>query len=291
MDFGSRSFVLMLVLLSGVLCRQPEISPYRTRNVRVVFEDPGLRDLAQAAANGQVERLTEIIRSGVPINGMGKVGITPLYWAFKHHNETGFETLLKMGANPNLYLEDGTSFMVAFAEPIHDDEYEHDNIFFLKTALKYGGNPNLRSDPQRCPDVSPLIAAATLGSSLKRIDILLDAGAEIDYKTRGGNTALFRAATLNQYHVVWHLIQRGANFQAKTKSGKSLVTMVEKHLYWPPSEAKQKENPIFKEHYEARRKVIDFLRSKGYKFVAYEENPENIKNAGKTKIKNYVYEE
>lgn len=282
----------LLVGICDLSCQKVEESPYRTKNSRVVFnKDRALRELAEAAADGKLSTIRELVQKGVPINGQGKEAITPLFWAFRRRNQSGFKELLQLGANPNLYTDDGTSFMVSFAEPLHDQNYENDNVIFLETALKYGGNPNLAADYAKRTDLSPLMAATTLGSSLRRIDLLLDAGAAINYKDSAGNTAIHHAANLNQYYIVWHLIQKGADFGVKNKSGYSLLTMVIKDVYWPPSEEMQQEKPRMREHYAARKKVIKFLRQKGYKFIAYEENPENVKKALEPKIKNYVYPE
>ncbi len=60
---------------------------------------------------------------------------------------------------------------------------------------------------------------------------------------------------------------------------------------WPNGEEMQQKKPRMREHYAARKKVIKFLREKGHKFIAYEENPENVKKALEPKIKNYVFPE
>ncbi len=238
------------------------------RNVYKVFEQKDVAELALAAANGNVEEMKSLIEKGADVNYAGQEGITPLFWAFLADSREGFQLLLENGANPNTMVGKNPA-MRFYTEPIvdwsiDDLEYSYDDARFLELALQYGGDPNAIDANQN----TMLMIACTPGT-MKRVELLVEAGADINHKVPGnGETALISAALLNEYAKVWYLIQKGADYAAKDKFGHGLIFDLEEHVFIPKSA-----NPVSA---AARKKIIEFLRQKGYKFTPYEEKKDSL---------------
>jgi hypothetical protein len=191
-------------------------------------------------------------------------GGLPLLWAFWAKNASGFETLLKNGANPNSMIG-SNHIMRFFTEPIvsiesDDFEYKYDDAKFLELALKYGGDPNAVDSKY-----DTMLMTACMPGTLRRVELLIQYGAALEQRTSLRTTALLTCASLKQYEKVYYLLQKGANFSAKDKFGYDLVRIIEEE----PFEVGQDPGSI------GRKKTIQFLRDKGYKFVPNEDKPKN----------------
>jgi ankyrin repeat protein len=125
---------------------------------------------------------------------------------------------------------------------------------FLVIALAHGGNPNLVVS-NGWPH-TPLSAAIGPGG-LETVKILVQAGANINYaEPIGGNTPLTMAAGLNQYDIVYYLLEQGADYTAKLPTYKGQVN----GLVWSIESTNiDSESPL----HVWQDKVVEFLRSKG----------------------------
>jgi ankyrin repeat protein len=179
-----------------------------------MFDDEGVRSLAEAAGRGNIRRIDELVASGVNVNYVGGGGATPLLWGFKNYR--GFNRLLELGANPNAVYQDGSTLM--YWAVMHED------IRFLQAALAHGGDPNLRD--RSYFQYTPLFTALSKGQS--KIDLLLKAGAEINAKDAFGGTPMMVAAGRGDFDVVAHLLSRGADPKLKDRAGDSLKSRINK---------------------------------------------------------------
>jgi len=207
----------------------------------VMFPDASVRALAKAAGEGNITKVDQLVKEGVSVNSKGTKGATPLFWAM--HNYNGFKRLLELGADPNVVFGHGDGGSVVHSAVTTKDER------FLKTVLQYGGNPNLIDNQS---GYTPLFSALDVG--VEAIDILLKDGADINAKDRFGNTSAMVAAGTGRFEIVYESLQRGVDYQAKNKNGKTLANRVESLM-----------GAMDPKHESAQwmGKVIEWLRIKG----------------------------
>jgi hypothetical protein len=167
-----------------------------------MFYEPQLTALADAACAGNVVRIKQYISSGIDINGEGKAGVTPLYFAVACKSHAGIEALLELGADPNHRLKDGIGNTSVLAATWSDDPE------ILRTLLKHGGDRNAEF-PNNGP--SALVAAyhyALLTDRWENYYSLLDAGTDIN-KESGGRTIV--DWMVGRYDKIAELLDRGYN--------------------------------------------------------------------------------
>lgn len=193
---------------------------FRSLQLEEVFPDPGARDLALAAAKDQTGRIDELLAQGVDINYQGKHGITPLMWALLFESHDGFSSLLKRGADPNVKFRDN------WQSVMHSTAYAGKDSRFLIEALRHGGNANLvdSSRPYQTP-----VFNAIIGDGTENLQILLDAGADPNYKMSGGETAIFTAALIEDYEAAYLLVQYGADPTIQDVNGRTMKYWMMKH--------------------------------------------------------------
>jgi len=182
-------------------------------SIETMFPDENVRALAIAAADGDVDKIDEIVKGGVDVNSKGTSNAIPLYWAM--HNIKGFEKLLQLGADPNFKFGLGSNIMY-WAVAKNDVEQ-------LKLAIKYGGNPSVISGSMK----RPLILDA-FSKDEAIMDTLLTAGADVNSKTQFGMTMLMMAAARGQYNIVYKLLLHGADYNYVNKKGVGLLKYINK---------------------------------------------------------------
>jgi ankyrin repeat protein len=181
-----------------------------------MFPDKDVHCLAEAAAKGDVCKIDKLVKDGVDVNSMGTRGATPLFWALRNYE--GFLHLLKLGANPNVIYDDGSSVM--------DSAIKHKDHRFLAALIEHKVNVNMvfKEDFGR----RPIFYAIREGT--KPVDLLLNAGADINSKNDHGDTPLLVAAGRPNFEMVYFLLGRGADFTGKGANGLDLATIISKRI-------------------------------------------------------------
>jgi len=215
--------------------------------LETMFPDPQVRELAKAAARGDLRRIDRLVDEGVDVNARGASGATPLYWAVR--NEKGFRRLLELGANPNVVYEDGNSVMIAAVE--------NRNLRILRAVLEHGGDPNLGPDGSM-----PLVRAVDMKSK-DRIDLLLAHGANLNYQNEFGTTPVFGAAILRDFDMVYYLLEQGADYASIDSSGRDLAARIMHLGLMDP------EKPA--DRWQER--VIEWLKARGVQFDNQKPSP------------------
>ena len=245
MNLSSSSFSLLTIFAFLCGCQQEEIDfesmedAERQHNERAsrelvafmsletMFPDESVRALAKAAGEGDVELVRTLAKDGVDPNSRGTKGAIPLFWALRSYD--GSEALLELGADPNTEFAGQTVIHTAVSAA---------DTGLVKLLLDNGASPTKAG-----PDLgfTPLHIAVGLDQtqSLAMIDLLLDAGADIDAPTRimsmawgpsGGSTPMMVAAETASYENVHYLLTRGADPLLANAQGKTLADRVSGHV-------------------------------------------------------------
>jgi ankyrin repeat protein len=203
-----------------------------------MFQDPNIAELAEAAANGDIRWIDRLISAGANVNSKGRFEYTPVMWAIRTHSLKGFEHLLERGGRLDMSNNTALSAMSLAAGPAPSAK-------FLKVALSHGGNPNFVDSVN---GETPMFQAVRSGD-VERVAMLIDAGADLNIRAKGGLTALMVAALHFEYHSALLMLQHGADARIRTVYGKDFRSFVEQDQnrpFWMPS-------------YWWRKKVVAFL--------------------------------
>lgn len=221
------------------------------------FHDPDVLALATAAQRGDEKKMTELVSKGVDVNAKGAEGLTPLGWAMRTGDKQAFKRLLQHGANAGFQGEDGRSVVSLAARLAGDSEW-------LEMALRHGADPNVLNttpplpvidhpDPTFQAVINPTpVFDAILSGSRENLDLLIKAGADLNYRDDTGNTPLICAAVVASFDLVYRLLEAGADFRIKNKQGHDVA-------YYTVGSPINATHPLW--HW--RQRVLEYLEQHG----------------------------
>lgn len=93
---------------------------------------------------------------------------------------------------------------------------------FLRMALEHGGDPNLRAGPLD----AAVIFTAMWSDYLDKVQLLIDAGADINGRGNYDLTPVLTATMLKQVDVTYMLLDQGADFSARNEFGQNIVDYI-----------------------------------------------------------------
>src|SRR5262245_20543470 len=182
----------------------------------------GYSPLHTAVLRGDLEMVNALIAAGAQVDSqiskpapmerftdkwmvlpLGVVGYTPFQLAAKYVEVPIMRALLRAGTNPNVVLPDRTTALMAVAG--------------------VGMNRNGSTD-RRGRTVDVALVTVLLGdeqSVLEAVELLVQAGVDINALNNTGDTALHGAAGLGLKRVFQYLVEHGANPEAPNKKGLS----------------------------------------------------------------------
>lgn len=260
---------ISFLLLVGLLCTKASVFAMGARDVdleekpiifmslKQMFPDEQHRKLAKAAGRGQIKVIDQLVENGIDVNKAGSRNATALFWAMGRNNVQGFKQLLEYGADPNIIFGDGGTVM--HWAVIHKESDE-----FLKLALEYGGDPNLKAGFW---NRTPIFDALSEKYS-NRMDILINAGADVNIQGKQGKTLMHVACILLRFDLVYKLLNLGADYTIKESRGYNLAAEIASgySLVRKDSEA-----------YVWMQKVIEWLDKKGEKLPQVDDHGRLIK--------------
>jgi uncharacterized protein len=185
----------------------------------VVFPDPDVTPLAEAAADGDSARIRELVRAGADPNARGDKGTTLLQWALFNRSRAGLAALLAAGADAAAPDSSGATVM-HYAAMANDPAY-------LEVLLAHRADPNV---PHAVTGDTPLMSAL-MGNRETQFRALLDAGANPNLANHFGNTSLHAAAKINAFERALDLLKAGADPAARNQQGRTF----QYYLYETPS--------------------------------------------------------
>jgi ankyrin repeat protein len=223
-----KSWTIVLVLASSVATATAEDLPLvdavknRDRaairslldqhaNVNAAQAD-GTTALAWAANRDDLETVDLLIRAGAKVNVANDYGVTPLSLACTNRNTRMVERLLNAGANPNAALWTGETPLMVCART--------GNVEAVKLLLSHEADANAKENEQGHTAVMRAVAA-------KHPDVvgaLVDGGANVRARSKGGFTALMFAGQQGDIESARILLAAGADVNEGTpKNGTALV--------------------------------------------------------------------
>ncbi len=166
----------------------------------------GATALAWAAHRDDLGTADLLIRAGANVNAANEYGATPLFLACTNGSAAMVEKLLKAGANPNSALPTGeTPLMTAGRSG---------NVETVKLLLAHGADVNVK---ERQQNQTALMWAVAEKHPLV-VQALIERGADIHGRSKGGFTPLLFAARVGDLESARLLLAAGANVNEVTPS-------------------------------------------------------------------------
>ena len=268
--------ISFLFLITSCTSREQKVDKSKLLgNDYRLFQDTPAWELAKAIEDENTTLIKKIVNEKqVDINLQEpRFGQTLLMIAVTNQQYNSCKTLLEFGADPNKYDNyDGSNAMI---EAVQISNITGDNTNFLKLLLQFKGNPNfVEIGPRREGNStrnSVLISSVQINevqSSLPMVKMLVEAGADINYKNEFGQTALNQAIILDVFDVAFYLLQKGADYNnvivdrsGISKDGKKMYLIEILREFTPELNSKK---------HKEKLAIIEFLKQKGidYKKVA-----------------------
>ncbi|MEZ6057592.1 MAG: hypothetical protein R3C01_12905, partial [Planctomycetaceae bacterium] len=129
------------------------------------------------------------------------------------------------------------------------------NSWWLKAALQHGGNPNLLDPVEFLHPNQSLLSAAVLSHNAENVQVLIDAGADLNHQDGGGYTAVMTGAGCREYQIIEQMLLLGADYTLETEHGTTLAS--DCFMFPIPDKAQ------FPEKAAAYERVMRFLEQHG----------------------------
>lgn len=238
-----------------------------------LFQDTPAWTLAKAVEDEDETLIKKIVNEKqVDVDFKEKrFGQTLLMLAVTNQQYNSCKTLLELGADPNKYDSyDGSNAMIEAAQV---SNITGDNTKFLRLLLQFKGNPDfVEVGPRRKGNStrnSVLISAVKINeiqSSLGMVKLLVEAGADGNYRNEFGQTALKQAIILDVYDVALYLLQKGADYNEEiVDRGKYSTDGKKIYLVDMLREFTPELNSI---KHKQKLAIIDFLKQNGIDYKA-----------------------
>lgn len=179
------------------------------------YEDTSAWNLAKAVKAQNVSKIKTIGKENPELLNFKDphFGSTLLVWAIKMEKYKSTKALLEAGANPNIITDLGVTALFSAVSYSWKDTQAKTDAKYVELLLNYGADPNTsyvaeqygpgKKDPIE-DGTSPLMHA----TSLEKTKALVEAGAEINYKTKTGKTAAVRALLRHRVDQAHYLIAK-----------------------------------------------------------------------------------
>lgn len=171
--------------------------------------------LHDAAKDGDIARLRDLISAGVDLEAQDKYVGTALHWAALSGNVEAAEALIKAGANVNSQAKgDGTVSLHLAAQRGHME--------IIELLIANGAEVDARDSESEITHGgrTPLHYAANAAVA----QLLLLEGADVEAGESGvGRTPLFNATMTGNVEVMEVLVAAGAKVNAKTPAGETIL--------------------------------------------------------------------
>ena len=179
------------------------------------FSDPKVIALCKAIEAKDIKEIDRLVANGADVNAKGKDNMTPLLWAFPENKPDVFKRILEHGADPNVKIAGNFNTTVLHCSVI--TEFPN----YLRYVLQYGGDPNLIDPYGHSPLL--MVFGGRTPDKKEAIQLLIDAGADLDYGIDTHETALYASVRAECFPITLQLLKSGASFNYHTTKGNTFV--------------------------------------------------------------------
>lgn len=172
----------------------------------------GENALMKAAAAGSQQVCQYLLEKGITIDAQNNKGQTALFYALDDSSRSTFDFLVDRGANINHRSKDGNTLLLKAA--IDDKEEAMTYLISLGADIK---QENKLGKSAFYYVVSNSSGFSSSGHEIQ--NIFLKAGADINTKSKSGETLLFKAIEKGKYDRVVELVSMGANPNTQDNKG------------------------------------------------------------------------
>jgi len=250
----------LLVTVLLVACQGTSSDHLLGKDFRL-FQGTPVWELAKATRDEDVEEMRSVVtkeKNNIDYQEP-KFGNTLLMLAVLNRKYKSCQTLLDLGADPNIHDTYGGSSAVIEAAGIEDD-----NAKFLKLLLSRGGDPNdeeteerpVGNNTRRTPLLEACSDIRKSGLTMEKVVLLVEAGANVNHRNEFDSTPLKEAVVFGHYDVVLYLINRGADFR-------SVLSKAEGKEYYLWDELRFSLFPLDSKSYGQKMEVVNFLLKNG----------------------------
>ncbi len=196
-------------LLLALCCLIPPLTGHAMITTDQVFADPRVAKLANAAQDGDLERLQALIKAGAPVKLVGQEGMTVTHYALRarRHAPQVMELLLKAGADPVSMLSNGKTV------PHYAVARDHADPEVVKVLLAHGIGPNWFPPPSGRYQKMSLLQEAIMGRNLPIVRLLVERGADINYVHPISGSALHLALDGVDFYIPAYLVEAGIDLK------------------------------------------------------------------------------
>lgn len=206
-----------LLLIAGlILCVWPQVG-FTMDRAKEAFGKSPVAELARAAEAGDVAFVKKLVAQGVDVKEVGQEGMTLTHFALLAHKNKPeiMEEVLMAGADPISLLISGDSVPL-YAVTRNDADPE-----VVAVLLKHGISPNWRAETGPYKDKS-LLTAAVYGRNLPVIRLLVKEGADINYISPIGGSALHAALDGTDFFMAAFLVESGIDLGLLNNTSKKI---------------------------------------------------------------------
>ena len=174
-----------------------------------VFTDPQVARLANAAQDGDLARIQQLIKAGAPVKSVGEEGMTVTHYALRARRNAPqvMELLLKAGADPVSMLSNGNNV------PHYAVSRNNADPEVVKVLLAHGIDPNWFPPPSQRYQKTSLLQNAVMGHNLPVIKLLVERGADINYVHPISGSALHYALDGTDFYMAAYLVEKGIDLK------------------------------------------------------------------------------
>lgn len=260
-----------------------------------LFKNTPAWDLVKAIDKENIYKIKKILSVDKSLANFQEslYGMTPLMRAIGTDKYKSTKELLDCGANPNLASKIGTNPLFEAISYRWNDVTAKNDTKYVKLLLSYGANPNLGYFYQKIVGetnpieygTSPLIYAIAYSSGYDIVRLLVASGAEINYKTRLGNTAAIESLKMEDINSAFYLIVENKAKIVEPYFYYNLIndTVIDKDKpFYPVDLLLDWTYEIGSERYNKKKLIVQEFANQG---VSYNDSKVKINNLILRKIK------
>lgn len=191
-------FFILSFFISLMGCSRDNVLGKKTVEER--FDDPNVVQLIYAGLDEDIPSMRQWLAKGADINAIGEGNVTPLVWLTTKHKRKGVAFLLDMGADPHQPITKSYSMMSLVVGG--------NKTSMLKVYLKHA-----KVVDGRTPKGDPLVVVAAFNSRWKHLEMLVEAGADINgHHLITDETAPIISTALGDIDKVPRMLELGFNY-------------------------------------------------------------------------------